>query len=103
MMTKAELLAFMREEAYRPMTYREMEEYFELPDAEAFKNFLIMLNELEEEGEIVRTRTDRYGVPERMNLIRGKLQAHPKGFGFLIPDDPSHADIYIHANDLQGA
>ena len=37
-----------------------------------------------------------------MNL-RGRLQAHAKGFAFLIPDDREHPDVYIHANDLKSA
>ncbi|MDF2719341.1 MAG: rnr [Paenibacillus sp.] len=103
MITKEELLDFMREKAYKPMTYQELEKNFDIGDAESFKQFLKMLNQLEDAGEIIRTRTERYGVPERMNLLKGKLQGHAKGFGFLLPDDKDHPDIYIHANDMNGA
>lgn len=103
LVTEQELLEFMQEQAYKPMTYQEMEQHFGGGDAEQFKELLKLLTRLEQEGKIVRTRTDRYGIPERMNLVRGKLQAHAKGFGFLIPDDRDHPDIYIHANDLKGA
>lgn len=98
-----ELLDFMRETAYKPMTYQELEQHFGISDAEEFKQFLKLLNQLEEEGKIIRTRNDRYGVPERMNLLRGKLQAHAKGFAFLIPDEKDHPDVYLHANDLKSA
>nr|WP_277713343.1 ribonuclease R [Paenibacillus mucilaginosus] len=103
MITKDILLDFMQEEAYKPLTYQELEQHFQLDSAQAFKDFLKLLNELENEGLIVRTRNDRYGVPERMNLLRGRLQAHAKGFGFLIPDDKEHPDVYIHANDMSTA
>ncbi|WP_213508454.1 ribonuclease R [Paenibacillus faecis] len=103
MITEAELLAFMRETAYKPMTYQELEEHFQITDASEFKEFLKMLNRLEQEGQIILTRTNRYGVPERMDLVRGRLQAHAKGFAFLIPDDREHPDVYIHANDLKSA
>jgi ribonuclease R len=103
MVTEQEILDFMRETAYKPMTYQELEKHFELDGAEEFKQLVKQLNELESRGEIIRTRTDRYGVPERMNLLRGQLQLNPKGFGFLLPDDKEHPDVYIHANDLQGA
>ena len=93
----------MREKAYKPMTVQELEQSFGLEGADAFKAFLKLLNELEEEGKIYRTRNNRYGVPERMNLLRGRVQAHPKGFAFLIPDEPDHPDVYIHANDLKSA
>lgn len=86
------------------MTYQELEKHFQIEGAEQFKQFLKLLNDLEQRGEIIRTRSgDRYGVPERMNLLRGKLQTHPKGFGFLIPDDREHPDVYIHANDMASA
>jgi ribonuclease R len=97
------LLDFMREQAYKPMTVQELEQSFGLEGADAFKTFLRLLNELEEEGKIYRTRNNRYGVPERMNLLRGRVQAHPKGFAFLIPDEPDHPDVYLHANDLKSA
>lgn len=103
MITRQQILDFMREMAYKPMTYQELERHFQIESALDFKEFLKLLNELENEGQILRTRTERYGVPERMNLLRGKLQAHPKGFGFLIPDDRDHPDVYIHANDMAGA
>jgi ribonuclease R len=103
MNTKESILEFMREDAYKPMTYQELEKVFGIADAEEFKEFLKLLTELEQQGEVLRTRSDRYGVPERMNLIKGRLQAHAKGFGFLIPVDREHPDVYIHANDLKGA
>ncbi|EKS54216.1 ribonuclease R, partial [Citrobacter freundii ATCC 8090 = MTCC 1658 = NBRC 12681] len=39
----------------------------------------------------------------KMNLVRGRLQSHPKGFGFIIPETPDMEDIYVHANDMNGA
>ncbi len=103
MITQESILEFMREDAYKPMTYQELESVLGISDADEFKAFLKLLNALEQQGEIVRTRSDRYGVPERMNLIKGRLQAHAKGFGFLIPEDREHPDVYIHANDMKGA
>lgn len=102
MCTEQELLDFMRETAYKPMTYQELEKHFGIEDAVEFKSFLRLLTEMEQDGKILLTRTDRYGVPERMNLLRGRIQTHPKGFAFLIPDEKDHPDLYIHANDLKG-
>ncbi|KJD46814.1 ribonuclease R [Paenibacillus terrae] len=103
MITEQQLLDFMRETAYKPMTYQELEQHFEINDAADFREFLKLLNALEEDGKILLTRTNRYGVPERMDLQRGRLQAHAKGFAFLIPEDREHPDVYIHANDLKSA
>lgn len=102
-MKEQDILSFMREQAYHPMTVQELEEAFQITDSEEFKQLVKTLNMLEDSGEIVRTRTNRYGVPEKMNLVRGRLQSHPKGFGFVIPDTAGEPDIYIHANDMNGA
>ncbi|WP_342481917.1 ribonuclease R [Paenibacillus sp. FSL L8-0340] len=103
MITQEILLDFMRETAYKPLTYDELVSHFELQDSASFKAFEDLLLELEQDGRVVLTRNARYGVPERMDLLRGRLQAHAKGFAFLIPDDRDHPDVYVHANDLKGA
>lgn len=82
MITQEILLDFMRETAYKPMTYEELVSHFALEDSEGFKKFEELLIELEQDGRIVLTRTARYGVPERMDLLRGRLQAHAKGLLF---------------------
>ncbi|MGM7702811.1 ribonuclease R [Pseudalkalibacillus sp. Hm43] len=102
-MDQERILAFMREEAYKPLTVQELEQELGLGDAEDFKELVITLNDMEENGDIVRTRSNRYGVPERMNLIKGKLQGHAKGFAFLIPEQKGEKDVFISPSELNGA
>ncbi|MFD0712178.1 ribonuclease R [Paenibacillus sp. GCM10027626] len=104
MITEQNLLEFMKEAAYKPMTYQQLSDELGVDeDAESFKAFLVLLNQLEEQGKVMRNRNDRYGLPERMNLLRGRVQAHAKGFAFLLPQDKEHPDVYLHAHDLQTA
>ena len=58
---------------------------------------------MEEKGLVVRTRSNRYGLPQKMNLIRGKLTGHAKGFAFVIPDEPGMDDIFIPPNETNTA
>ena len=67
------LLLFMREEAYKPLTIQELEEAFGIEGSEGFKDFVKALVMMEEKGLVIRTRSNRYGLPEKMNLVRGKL------------------------------
>ncbi|OLO38167.1 ribonuclease R [Alkalihalophilus pseudofirmus] len=97
------LLGFMREEAYKPLTVTELEEAFGLTDSSEFKEFVKVLNSMEEQGLIVRTRSNRYGVPERMNLIKGRVQGNAKGFAFIIPEVQGETDVYVSQSDLGGA
>ncbi len=77
-----ELTAFFQE-AEKPLLMNEIEEALNVNGSEEFKELVKVLNEMEERGLLVRTRTNRYGVPEKMNLIRGKVQSHAKALPLL--------------------
>lgn len=93
----------MEDEAYRPLTVQELEKAMGIEDSSDFKDFVKALVHMEEKGLVFRTRSNRYGLPEKMNLIRGKLSGHPKGFAFLIPDEPEMDDIFIPPGELNDA
>ena len=94
----------MGEEAVKPLALEELEDLFSMQGAEEFKDLVKTLNVMEEEGLLVRTRSNRYGLPEKMNLIRGRVQGHAKGFAFIIPEDPGMGkDVYVAQGDLNGA
>jgi ribonuclease R len=94
---------FFKTHDSKPLAVEELEEILEITDVVEFKELVKALNELEDNGELVRTRKNRFGLPEKMNLIRGRIQMHAKGFAFLIPDDENENDIYIHHSDLASA
>lgn len=98
-----DLLSFMRDEVYKPLTVQELEESFRIEDSTDFKYLVKALVLLEEKGRIVRTRSNRYGLPERMNLVRGKLSGHAKGFAFLIPEEADMNDVFIPPNETANA
>lgn len=100
---KERLQTFFTEHREKPLAVNELEDALELEGADEFKELVKALNELEESGDLVRTRKNRFGLPEKMNLIRGRIQMHAKGFAFLIPDDDEQTDIYIHHSDLTSA
>ncbi len=61
------------------------------------------LSTLAAKGAVVETRDGRVGLPARMNLVLGRLSCHEKGFGFVIPRDPSQEDLYIPRRKLGDA
>lgn len=99
---KQTLLSFMREEAYRPMDIQELVSVFDINHDE-YKSFKKVLKSMEKEGVIVRTKKDKFGVPERLGLITGKLEVHQKGFGFLLPDTEGEKDVFIPSSSMKGA
>lgn len=97
---KEKILAFMREEVYKPLIAEDLANYFKEEDLKAF---LDTLREMELTGQVICTRHNRYGVPEKMHLVVGKLQGHQKGFGFVIPDRAGEEDVFIPENGIKGA
>ncbi|MFS0559704.1 ribonuclease R [Terribacillus sp. 179-K 1B1 HS] len=100
---KQKILNYFKENAEKPLTVEEIEQQLSLDEASEFTVLVKGLNELEAEGQLVRTRSNRFGLPEKLNLVRGKIQMHAKGFAFLIPDEEGVDDVYIHYSDLQSA
>ena len=99
---KNTLLEFMREEAYRPMDIQELVSVFEI-EADEYRVFKKTLKTMEKEGLIFRTKKDKFALPERLGIITGKLQAHAKGFGFLIPEVEGEKDVFIPSPFINGA
>ncbi len=97
------LLNYMKDEAYKPLTVQELEQAFGIEDSSDFKDFVKALVYMEEKGLVVRTRSNRYGLPEKMNLVRGRLSGHAKGFAFVIPDEPGMDDIFVPPTETNNA
>ncbi len=105
MLTHDQLLLLIRDKLDHPATPREMLQRLKLPRHErpAFKK---LLAELVETGALVQTRGSRFGLPDRMNLVVGKVTTHPRGFGFVVPDRPledAKGDIFIAGSNLNQA
>jgi ribonuclease R len=101
MSIRGKIIDFMREQAYKPMDIQELERVFDVKKQGRI-DFSKTLKSMEMDGEIVKTRTEHYGVPEKMGLVVGKLQGHQKGFGFVIPET-ERPDVFVASPNLNGA
>ncbi|WP_032122208.1 ribonuclease R [Clostridium amazonitimonense] len=99
---KETIISFMREKAYKPMDVHDLAAVFDINKGE-YKDFKKMIKIMEKEGLIVRTNADKFGLTEKMGLVSGKLQAHQKGFGFVIPDEEGVKDVFIPSSFMNGA
>lgn len=100
---QSRLLDFFSKDDYKPLTVGEIEDEFGFEDAEEFKELVKTLVRMEGQGLVVRSRSNRYGLPERMNLLRGKFIGHAKGFGFVTPDVEGMDDVFIPPHEINGA
>ena len=102
MVERQRVLEFMKEKAYSPLPLEELARALEVPRGER-DAFAALLDEMEASGAVVKTRAHRYGVPERMSLVVGRLSGHPRGYGFVVPDRPGLPDVYVGPEALGGA
>ncbi len=59
------------------------------------------LRELTREGRLVRLKKNHYALPDGQNLVTGRVQAHPDGYGFLISDDKRAEDLYLNRREMR--
>jgi ribonuclease R len=101
-----ELLAQIRQHAHHPATVRDLMRMLRVPRNER-ATFRRQLKALVAAGELLQIRGNRYGLPEKMDLVVGRLTTNPGGFGFVVPDQPDpdaeRPDIYIAAANLSEA
>jgi ribonuclease R len=100
-----QLLAAMRDKIEHPVTARELVQRLKIP-REQRVTVKRLLQKLVDAGHLVQTRGNHFGLPDRMNLVVGQVQTHPRGFGFVVPDKPLEGvsgDIFIAGANLNQA
>jgi ribonuclease R len=102
MNSREHILAQMRDRVHHPAGVRELLQLLKVP-REQRASFKRHLQSLVESGDLIQIRGLRFGLPEKMDLHVGRLQTHPGGYGFVVPERPlDSGDIYIagpHLND----
>jgi len=61
-----------------------------------------MLEDMTEDGELIRLRGNSYSLPGKMKTTRGRISIHRDGYGFVAPDEGGE-DIFIPSKFLKGA
>jgi ribonuclease R len=105
MLNHEQLLQLIREKVDHPATPRELLQRLKLPRQQR-ATFKKLLGDLVENGALIQTRGNRFGLPDRMNLVVGKVVTHPRGFGFVVPDRPLEdvkGDLFIAGSNLNQA
>lgn len=102
MLSKETIIEYMRQGSYRPMSYNDLREALQLNDEEEGR-FSELIGKLEKEGEVVRTRRDKYGLPDMMNIYRGIIKLSQRGYGILVPDQIGEPEIFVYGRNLNGA
>lgn len=67
---------------------------------EELEHFDRRLRAMQRDGQLVRNRRDACLLPDKADLIRGKVEGHPDGFGFLRREDKG-PDIFLGPKEMR--
>ncbi len=81
-----------------PISRDQLAQLLEIKDDE-LPLFERRLRAMERDGQIMRNRKDAICIVDKLDLIRGRIEGHAEGFGFVIPDDGG-PDLFLNAREM---
>lgn len=95
-----ELILEVLEKAAGPLNHAQLcRELGLADDEEQVEALRRRLRAMERDGQLMRNRRDAYCLVAKLDLIRGRVQGHRDGFGFVIPEDGSD-DLYLSSRQM---
>ena len=82
-----------------PLAFGELAEAMDILPVER-EFFERRMFAMERDGQVVRNRRGAYLLPAKADLIRGTVQGHPEGYGFVVTDDEG-ADLFLGPNEMR--
>jgi ribonuclease R len=83
-----------------PMSHKQLAKHLLIKDERDKEALRRRLFAMERDGQIYSNRKQAFARVDKLDLIRGRVQGHRDGFGFLIPTDGS-SDIYLHSRQMR--
>lgn len=82
-----------------PLSFERLVKLLDIrPEEEEF--FVRRLGAMARDGQLMQNRGGTWLLPDKANLITGKVQGHVDGFGFLVPDDGS-PDLFLTGREME--
>ncbi|MGQ0587374.1 MAG: ribonuclease R [Gammaproteobacteria bacterium] len=84
-----------------PLTVAELATHVGLADESAQAGLDKRLQAMVRDGQLVQNRRGAYGPLPRMHVVKGRVQGHRDGFGFLIREDGAGPDIFLNPRQMR--
>lgn len=81
-------------EQLKPMSFDDLVNKFNLTDERQHIGMKRRLRAMERDGQLIYTKANAYGLPDRMELLKGRIIGHKDGFGFCQLDEGG-SDVFI--------
>lgn len=86
-----------------PATFTKLIKLLDLKEDQDLESLQRRLRAMERDGQIVRNRQGAFLPVGHADLVRGRIIAHPDGFGFLSPDEGEEQDIFLTPREMRAA
>ena len=96
---EAEVLAEL-ERAGEPLEPKELAKRLRVPRPEKAE-FEKALAALERSGAIVQNRAGALLAARRIAVLAGRIEGHPDGHGFLVPDEPGQQHVLLASAEMR--
>jgi len=93
-----EFILSVMEEQGVPVTVEELYRLVGVKKSEQ-EIFSRRLRAMERDGQIIQNRKGALCIAEKVNLLAGRVQGHPDGFGFFIPDGGGD-DLFLSPREM---
>ncbi len=101
-MDEAKIISFLSQHPKHAWTPREIAQRLKVT-ATSRKELRNQLKHLSLQGKIVRHRGGKFSSCIDVPTLIGSIKIHAEGYGFLLPDDKSEADVFIPSRYIHGA
>lgn len=98
---KEEVLELLKDRQLKERTLDDLAKRLNQTETNDYIALIKCMNALEDEGEVIRDRANRYYTPDQMNFVRGILNMNKRGFGFVRVDETR--EIHISEANLKDA
>jgi ribonuclease R len=84
-----------------PLTFEELAGLLDVRPQE-FDAFMRRLGAMQRDGQVMQNRRGDYLIPDKADLIRGRVEGHPDGYGFLVRDEEG-PDLFLGPKEMDKA
>ncbi len=82
-----------------PVSFERLAQLLDIDPSE-FDAFGRRLAAMRRDGQLMQNRREDYLIPDKADLIPGRVQGHPDGYGFLVPD-AGGADLFLGPHEMR--
>lgn len=86
-------------DAVKPLSHDKIARHLGLVDQEPVEALRKRLRAMERDGQVLVNRRGAYGLVDKMNLLRCRVQGHRDGYGFAMPLGGGE-DVYLSARQM---